>query len=657
MTGTLATAESRRPFRAAAKASDRPRRFRWRDPRTVVAIAAVLSGALAVTLSLTIFSGLSINNDESVYLLQAKALAAGHLFPQAGHPAASFTPWLGVIRGGHYVLKYTPVVPGFLAASLVLTGGYAAALAFWAMALVGTTYLLANEVTRSRGTAATAAVLMAASPLVIIQSALALAYVPFLVLAQLTFWGLITGLRRDRFRRLVVAGFCAGLGVAIRPWDALLLLTPAAVWVLWTGRGRRLRLIGGALAGLAAPAAGLLWFDAVATGSPLKVPFSLFQPGDSLGWGVHRLFPGERPHNFGLAQGWEGLQSHLSLVGGGWVFGGVVLVALALFGVLRLRQRAAGVAILAGGLLLVVGYLYFWGTWNAAILWGGIRYIGPFYLMPILIPLTILGANGLSALRAQATWRAAITLVAAIAISGITLGYSIAGNAGFHADNSTLDKTVAAQGRSLMFVSEYPSYLQHPTAVISNATPPGGRTVYALQRGSDDFTVLRSYPGRPLYRLRLLGEYGQRPNKNFGARIEQLRVVSAPTLAFDLGVKVPDAVQSARVVVSVGKQQRSLPLAPNSVSQLHLTISAGPTKATAQGSQLALDNVSPGSDGQATVTLFVARNHGRDTVLDRQRFAVEQTGAGQSLRAIAPSRLVKVLGPDPAPAMTLQLAS
>src|SRR5664279_2571740 len=71
----------------------------WDGPRITVLVAAAASAILACVLSVTVFSQLSVNNDEAVYLLQAKAMAGGHLFPQAGHPAASFTPWLGVSSG------------------------------------------------------------------------------------------------------------------------------------------------------------------------------------------------------------------------------------------------------------------------------------------------------------------------------------------------------------------------------------------------------------------------------------------------------------------------------------------------------------------------------------------------------------------------------
>jgi hypothetical protein len=273
-----------------------------------------------------------------------------------------------------------------------------------------------------------------------------------------------------------------------------------------------------------------------------------------------------------------------------------------------------------------------------------------------LIPLTILGANGLVALARAATWRAAVTVIAATAISGVTLGYAIAGNTGLQEDNATVAKAVAEQGRSLTFVSVYPSYLQHPSSVIANATPPGGRTVYALPRGGDDFAVISNYPGRALFRLSLLGSIGQRPHKNFQARLERLSVVSAKTLAFDLHTNAPENVRSARLVLTVGDQQINIPMVPGSSSQLKLTLSAGPGTTGLTGSKLALNNVRPGRDGMAVLTLFVVRSHGPETVNDRERLALVN-GPNGTLRVIAPTGLVKVLGKYPEPAMSLQLAS
>ena len=153
----------------AAATADSPVGIARRPDRAalVVAMAAVLSAALAVTLSLTVFRRLSVNGDEAVYLLQARALAHGHLFPPVTQPADSFTPWLGRDHGGHYVLKYTPVVAGFFAVSLLVTGGYVGrARGYSPRPSSGRRSCSPRRSPAAGRSAATSAVLLAASPVV-----------------------------------------------------------------------------------------------------------------------------------------------------------------------------------------------------------------------------------------------------------------------------------------------------------------------------------------------------------------------------------------------------------------------------------------------------------------------------------------------------------
>ncbi len=88
----------------------------------------------------------SDNGDESVYLLQADPLRAGHLFPPAAEPASAFLPWLSTTAGDHYVTKYTPVFPAFIALCHRAFGSDRAALALAAAGAVVACYLLAREV-------------------------------------------------------------------------------------------------------------------------------------------------------------------------------------------------------------------------------------------------------------------------------------------------------------------------------------------------------------------------------------------------------------------------------------------------------------------------------------------------------------------------------
>lgn len=621
------------------------RRRQWDGPRITVVIAALISGALAAILASTVFSHLSVNNDETVYLLQAKAIAHGHLFPPVGHPADSFTPWLGVVRGGHYVLKYTPVVAGYVALSIALTGGYLAALVVLAMGLVGATYLLAKEITGERSTAAIAAVLLAAAPLVIVQSALVLPYVIFLVLAELALWALIAGARRGSFRLLAFGGLCAGIAFVARSYDAVLLLGPVISWLLWSTRGGRRKLLTGMIAGAVAPALALLWFDYAATGSPLTLPFSLFQSGDTLGFGVHRIYPGEQGRHFGLGQGWQGLARHLSLLGGGWMFGGVLLLLLGAVALIRRKVSAASVALLTGGALLVVGYLFFWGTWNAAIVWGGTRYLGPYYLLPALIPLSILAASGLREIWNAAAWKAGLVVALAIAISAITLGRALSTNSDLNATNSRLADAIASQGQSVVFVKTYPNYLQHPTSIISNAFPIGGRTVFAIARGADDFGVLSAYPGRQPYRLRLLGEYGKHPHAGFGAQLQRLHVVIGTDLALGVTVTLPHSTEAAQLQISLAGHRQTWTLAPQHSNHVRFALSA------LSGRFPGLEN---GAHTSARITLVGRTTKaGRDRILDQAELPVLNTN-GQ-LRVLAPFGPVTELGPLPPPALSLDV--
>jgi 4-amino-4-deoxy-L-arabinose transferase-like glycosyltransferase len=567
-------------------------------------------------------------------------MAAGHLFPSIGHPASSFTPWLGVIHGGHYVLKYVPVVSAFLAVSLVLTGGYVAALAGWAAGLVFATYLLAKHVTGQRNAAALAAVLMAVSPVVMVQSALALPYVPFLVLAELAIWGAFSGCRRRDRRVLAIAGLCGALALVARPYDAILIFAPTLGWALWSTPTGRLRCLGGLAAGALPPCVGLLWFDQAATGSPFRLPFSLFSNADTLGFGIHRMYPGEAARRFGIGQAWDGMARHLSLLTGGWAAGGLILVGLAAFALLRRKASSAALSLLAGGVLLTIGYLFFWGIWNAAILWGAVRYLGPYYLLPLLIPLTILAAQGALALVERGVWPVAGVAAIGAFLSGAALFASITTNSALNADNVQLATSVAKLGRSLVFVDTYPNYLQHPTSVISDASPPDGRTVYALDSGAANFAVRASYPGRPIYRLQLLGEYGKHAHRGYGAALDRVELLQGPAVTLVVSSLLPNGVRGARLLVTVGDAHCSWSL--NQGQPLRITLKAGRSGAGARSAQT-IWGVRPGKDGAISFTLTATVRGGIHT-LSRVRIPLLLTTHGR-LQALAPVRRTALLGP------------
>ena len=623
---------------------------------------------LAVVLSVLLFPHLSINNDEPIYRLQAQALAEGHLFPPATSPAGSYTPWLGVVRGGHYVLKYTPVVPAWHALSLALTGGFATGLGLLAAIGVLVTYLLGCEVLGDRRVAALAAVLWALSPLTIVQSALLLPYLPFVVLLQLAALGVLRGLRLSRAGPIAGGGLALGLAVAARPYDAVLFLLPLAGWLVWSERRRLGWAVTRLALGLVPALAALLAFDQAATGSPLTLPFSLLEPNDKLGFGARQLYPSDRPHSFGIVQGLLGVWDHLWLLGIGWAAGGVVLVLLAVVAVVRRRVSTPAALLGAGALLLLLGYLGFWGAWNAAELWGGTRYVGPFYVMSVLVPIVLLGARGLADLvaarRRLVQVGGGVVAAAGIALIVTTLLTALPANATMSRHDRRLEDLLAAQGRALVFIPSNPPYLQHPSAVLDNGLKPDGRTVFALTRGVDDFTVADDQPGRALLRLRVLGLYNKSPKVRYVAWLERVREVRGATVPLTLQARPPAGLSSFRVLFTVGDRRLSWNLDPTRINQLQLQLTAAGPQLVGQGPPLVETGPVPdqalkreiesAGPGALVVTLLARRANGREREVEQDKIAYRPEGSGVAV--LAPDGLVARQGKGDDPALQIRTA-
>jgi hypothetical protein len=269
----------------------------------------------------------------------------------------------------------------------------------------------------------------------------------------------------------MLSGLCPGLAFAARSFDAILLLAPTLGQLLWNAPGRRLRLIAGVVAGGSLAAVALLWFDDAATGSALKLPFSLFSSQDTLGFGVHRLYPEEPGQHFGLAQGWDGLWRHLSLLGTRWELGGFFLLVLGGLAFARRLVPPACIALLAGGLVLTAGYLFFWGTWNAAVVWGTVQYLGPYYVLPL----------------------------------------------------------------------------------------------------------------RPIYQLRLLGEYGKHPHSDYGATLQRMTTIAGPTVTVSVRARLPESIANAQLIVTLGTDRQVLNLPVDQDADVPLAFSAG---GSCQGTRL-----------------------------------------------------------------------
>ena len=572
----------------------------WARPSRAVALLAGVAGLAAAAVSHWVFPFGSPDNDEAIYRLQADTVAHGHLFPAAPAVARPFTPWLAALVGHHYVLKYTPLVAGVLGLSRALTGSYLPALAVVAAAAVLTTWALAREVLGRDGAALTAAALVAGCPLVIIQSGLLLAYLPALVLFEVFAWAAVRAARSGSARWAWLAGLSLGLTATVRPYDALLVSVPLLVWA-WKrmGRGvrpRRLPVAGWWVLGGAGPALGLGLYDQLATGHVFKLPFNLLESSDNVGFGVHRLFPTDLPHHFGLVEGLAGVGNHLALMLI-WVAGGPVLVLLAALGWRRALgrradhepgdrqpgtpgERGALVALIGAGVLLAVGYVMFWGAWNAAVLWGGTAMVGPFYFMPLVVPLALLGAEGLSAIARRPTGRVA----AVMGLVAVTLAVAIPTMAG-DARASRQDGALLALARrapawaggpALVFVPGQDSFVMHPVNVLGNGWRIGGPVAFAAATGTgSDVEAARAMPGRAPFLLLLGGGYSPHP-AHPGGRLAEMTMTAGPAVTLTIAAASPaiGGWADAPVLTVIAGDRPLFCAGPDAAAGWHVTLTA-----------------------------------------------------------------------------------
>lgn len=448
-----------------------------------VAGLSVLAAVLAVVVHEVWFARGSIDNDEVLYLLQARALAAGHLMPPvpAGVPALAARPWLTVVRDGAYVAKYLPVVPAWFALSLRATGSVVPGLALLAAALPPLVAGVAARAGLSAGEGLAAAALVAVSPLVLVQSGLVLSYVSFLVLLLLA-WLLLLGLAQEDGgpRRAVAVGCVAALAACARPYDAVLLLVVPAGWVLVRAGRRGGRLLLAAAVGALPVGLAVAAYDRVATGSALRLPFALLEPSDAVGFGIRRLNPEDQAHDFGLAQGLHGLTVHFGVGALAWTALGAVVLPAAVLG-LR-RAPAARRVLVASVALLAVGYLPFWGPWNASLLWGGATTVGPFYALPIVVPLAVAAVPVLASLLRRRAVAVRIAVLVLAAVPSVAVAVAAAAKAGHQRERT--DAVLAAADHALargpLQLDADPGYLGHPvTALVDPVAGPARLTLAA----------------------------------------------------------------------------------------------------------------------------------------------------------------------------------
>src|SRR5690606_17230297 len=251
---------------------------------------------------------------------------------------------------------------------------------------------LANEVVRDRTTSFVAALLLVLSPLFLVQSGTYLPYLFSLALGAGAAALLLSGVRVGSRWRMVTGAALAGVAVFARPFDAALLPAGAGPLVLLN-----------------------LAYNGAVLGSPTKRPFGVTGSADTFGFGRRGVFESSTlPFDFG--DGLSGAGVSLQWLPS-WLAGGVVLVALALWGTVSLLRRGDGPArwvVASWALIVPIAYLFFWGPWAMTHNWDGVQAFGPFYHLPLIVPVVVFGAHGLRLLAARSVPATGVAVAAMV---------------------------------------------------------------------------------------------------------------------------------------------------------------------------------------------------------------------------------------------------
>jgi hypothetical protein len=593
---------------------------RW---RAALAVLAVVAGALAVLTNLTLFPLYSLNRDDSVYVAMARLLETGAVtLPADSDP---FRPWASAVVGDRVVLKYTPPWPAVIAAGDLLTGSPRAALAVSAAAAAVLVALLTAEVLRDRVVAVTAGALFALSPVVVVQSGTYLPYLPSLALGLSAAVLLLSGTRLGSTPRLVAAGAVAGVAAFARPFDALLTVAPFAVAALLARErgglsrlGVVLRVAAGALPVLAL----MLIYNAVVVGGPLRLPFTVTGPQDTFGFGDRGVFPQYTVH-FTAADGVAGVLANLRGTAG-WVAGGLVLVALAVLGLVRTRGTARW-AVAALAVVVPLGYLPFWGPWAISAQWEGLELFGPFYWLPVVVPLTVFGAAGLAVVARRRRPLAAVVVAAMVGLTALAVPGPVTGNREVTAEYRAVQRVVADAGLddALLFLPRRGDLgFESDTPYLQNDPALQQPVLYAEQRGAADLALAERFPGRSLHRLS--------EDDDGLPVVEPLRVDAGPQVTLRLRLTVPPDASGAVAYLRAGGRTYEQPVGPS--GEVTWTVAA-PGTAADPGAVVLPD------DGVLAVGL-AARFSGDDGPGDRweRRVAHRTVDGGERVELLRPGQ-------------------
>jgi hypothetical protein len=527
--------------------------------------------------------------DEAAYVLQARMLLDGHLTLDAGVVEPFFRPWLTGVHDGRVFTKYLPGWPALLAGSQAAFGTMAAAPALVAAGWVAGTYRLARELFDDAATAVAAAVLVACSPLLLVHTALPLAYGAAAASLTLAGAALLRGVRTGARTSLVAGGVGVGFVLLIRPFDAVLGILPCALLAAAVPRRPPravLRQAGWSVLGALPFVVILLGYCAHVTGSPLRLPIGASNPLDKFGFGPRSILPSEPTFPFTRTLARQAFIDTLEAAPS-WLFGGAVTVGFAVVGLLVRERRAQRMMLAATIAMVFGGYVFWWGS--ALAIPGLLNGLGPHYHLVAFTPAMILAASGalwlwrwlpavpgrlvrparlLPLLQAAAAIAVGCGLVAATAPA-------IPDKIGIQRYVNDSDEYLASlipdrlPGPAVVVVTPAaPSrYTQVPYQTLRNSPDLTDRVLYAADLGPAAVGLVDRAPGRTLYRLRPDEIADPTQLFSYQGSFVRLNPVVGPRIELTITVRVPpgwagrpDAPHAGVGYVRLGGTVRTFPL-------------------------------------------------------------------------------------------------
>lgn len=487
-------------------------------------VLACLLATLSFGLSASVADGIagrqSMQIDEIAQTMQARTFADGRLVAATPAPLEFFATQHMLYTPRGTFSQFPPGGPAAIALGILAGAEWLVGPVFALLALLAWGAWL-RATGEPRGTALLAFALVALSPFALFMGGSRMNHVPTaaLVLGASAALAAVARPHTGRRARALLALGCGlgyGLAATVRPLDAAAFAIPGAVWLLVLAirdlrrpagerEGRIVDLLCSG-AGVAAPLAFLLWFNARTTGEPLLFGYQMLW-GKAHDLGFHPA-PWGTPHT--PARGLELVSLYFFQLQRNFLETPVPSLFAALGAWCLARRTSAADRYLLGSALLTV--LAYWAYWHEGY------FLGPRFLYP-LIPLFALWTARFPALvrerlhpdgRPSAAWP---PLAAAMAISLlIAAAYTVPMRWMQYRETFSVFRWNAAQAaraagvqnalvlvrdgwESQLVVRQWVLGMSHPQADLFNVTIDACRLDGALstleRSGADSATVAR----------------------------------------------------------------------------------------------------------------------------------------------------------------------